>query len=407
MVCSNCGDGKHNIVTCPKLRDVSIDEMMESQTGEADHSTSSQGDTKRRGLRESPRTPVTDAEKVAKLRSMSYKMSPNACVPPMPGHDVGEILSAVEGGPAQTASAGAPPKTQDPGAAGAADGSDTEGLKSMMNNMMAMMKNLSTDMQSVSSRIDESNNKAQKAVDIAEKTETKVKEMQESAITKKDVQDMIDQSISDEIDKKLRVFNQQPQAPTPGVTTPSSLIVGGLEGSSFEAAAIWVKGILEKMKSPTPIETYTKGDAFKGLLWLRFGTAGGAKEALTAMKDTISKNPSNKAWCNYDLPIEQRVSNSFLFGLKAQLVAWKLPKKYLNIDPDRNVMQVRTGGKDKDIVRAWVDNDTFQIKWLAEEWAEWTELQQSPELTAMTSKAHEKLSSSRAQTSKGVGKGPQ
>jgi hypothetical protein len=70
-------------------------------------------------------------------------------------------------------------------------------------------------------------------------------------------------------------------------------------------------------------------------------------------------------------------------------------------------MQVRTGGKDKDLVRAWVDNDTFQIKWLAEEWAEGTELQQSPELTAMTSKAHEKLSSSRAQTSKGVGKGPQ
>ena len=63
-----------------------------------------------------------------------------------------------------------------------------------------------------------------------------------------------------------------------------------------------------------------KGDSFKGMFWLRFATPLDAMNALAVIKNAFQNEPSNMARCNFDLSIEERVVNGFLFGLKSLLV---------------------------------------------------------------------------------------
>ena len=68
-------------------------------------------------------------------------------------------------------------------------------------------------------------------MDIAEKIDAEVNEMQDSAFTKKVVQNMIDQSILDEIGNKLWTSVPQAEAPTTG-SAAKSVISIGLEKST-------------------------------------------------------------------------------------------------------------------------------------------------------------------------------
>jgi hypothetical protein len=363
-------------------------------------------ESSKRGQRDSPRTPAPDESKLAKLRDISTKLSPKPNVPPLPG--AGQASGSATQHDISTPAVNASEIQQTPGMQerpkdkkkNEEDSEGSEEIRVMMNRMMGMLGTLSVDMQSVKSGMAETSAKAQKAVDIAEKTEAQVKEMQSSMVTKEMVQDMINKSISDKIDQNPGSIGSEKKAMTTGPDY-RRLIVGGLSGSSFEAAKIWAKGILEQNRAPKPVDIYAKGD-YKGFIFLRFSTPLDAKDALTAIKDDLSKNSSNTAWCNYDLPIEERVTNSFLFGLKAQLVKWKLSKKYMRVDTENNVFAA--GGKD--VVRASVVGDTFVVEWIAAEWAQWTELQQSAELGGIIAGAKEKLAKSRNETSKGAGKGP-
>ena len=383
MVCGLCGDSGHNTRTCPMGQ-------------EDDHS--------RRGKRESPRTTVTETGRLAILRDISKKLSPKPQLPPLPEFQ-GMVASGSSEGTELTMTAAAEENKKSEFDENKQDGKKPEAdeepdkMKAMMKKMMGMIGKLSDDMLSVSSGIDEAKQTAAKAVAIAEKTDVKVTELQNSCVTKEVVQSMIDKAIADKVEKKISYIDQQKKGAS-DLREYNTVIIGGLECSSLVAAETWAKSKLTQKNAALPTKMYAKGDIFKGFLWLQFDGTEKANDALSAMKEALKND--TEAWCNFDLPIEQRVVNSVLFGMKAQLVAWKLPKKYLNVDTDTDT--ITAGGKD--IVRASVVGDTLSIEWIAADWAQWEELQQSPEIDSIIAKAREKLAQSSKEMGKGAGKGP-
>ena len=84
---------------------------------------------------------------------------------------------------------------------------------------------------------------------------------------------------------------------------------------------------------------------------------------------------------------------------------WKVASnpKCIKVSTDTGTLKV----DGKDVAKAMVEGDEFKIEWLAPEWASWEELQQSKELQEITKTSKDRLASSRANTAKGAGKGPQ
>jgi hypothetical protein len=99
------------------------------------------------------------------------------------------------------------------------------------------------------------------------------------------------------------------------------------------------------------------------------------------------------------MPIEKRVPHGFLLGLWRQLIAWRFPAHFIKVDDS----EIKAGGKP--ILRALVADDGFKIEWLDEVWKTWDLLVNSAEFQELQGAAKEKIEASRAQMSKGVGKG--
>ena len=109
-------------------------------------------------------------------------------------------------------------------------------------------------------------------------------------------------------------------------------------------------------------------------------------------------------WCNYESPVEKRAVNSFLFGLRHQLInKWKIPPKYIKID--KGVPVLKAGGRE--VVRVTVKGVEVVPQWLDQEWENWDELKGSQEFKDIVQKASEKLKASWEDGSKGAGKGQQ
>ena len=271
-------------------------------------------------------------------------------------------------------------------------------MKAMLTQMMQMMGQITTDMGAVKDGLQEAKAKALEAVNAAKQTDARLAEVQGNMLTKPIVREMIDKAITEKIDTHLSNVGRTTGAPAAG--EHATIIVGGIESGSAEAAERWLSAILEP-KVPLPTRCYFKGDDFNGLLWLHFSTPQQASCAVSTLKASFAKASATKTWCNFDFPIEDRAANSFLFGLKAHLVDWKLPKKYLRVDTDRKILTA--GGKE--VVRVAVVGDDLNIAWTSTEWAQWAELQQSTALAGIAAKARAKLAKSRQETGKGAGKG--
>ena len=118
-------------------------------------------------------------------------------------------------------------------------------------------------------------------------------------------------------------------------------------------------------------------------------------------ENATKENKKDNLWCNYELPLEHRVPNSFLFALKRQFVAWKWDEGYFKVDPDLGLM--KAGGKD--ILKAKVINDVLVLDWVDGSWEEWSDLTSSKEFLKLREEASTKLANKKAQTHKGAGKG--
>ena len=192
---------------------------------------------------------------------------------------------------------------------------DEEDMKIMMRKMMGMMGKLTDDVHTMSAGVQEANAKAQQALTMASATDDKVALLQKTSLTKEIVQEMIDKSIEESITKKTSSASQSTGTTVSDIKT---LIIGGIDCVSLEAAKTWISNLLKEKPAPPPVEMYSKGDTFNGLLWLRYHCPRDANNALSVIKGVLPRGSTNKVWANFDLPIEQRVMNTFLFSLKAQ-----------------------------------------------------------------------------------------
>ena len=128
------------------------------------------------------------------------------------------------------------------------------------------------------------------------------------------------------------------------------------------------------------------------MLFAKFVTPVNATSGLKVLTDMFAKENVDKErkewlWGNFDLPLEQRVANSFLFALRRKLVDWKMGEKYIKVDPDLGALTA--GGKP--VVKARTINNVLVLDWADQKWAPWSELQSSDELKDLRQKAADRL----------------
>ena len=76
-----------------------------------------------------------------------------------------------------------------------------------------------------------------------------------------------------------------------------------------------------------PQDIYFKGDAFRGVMFLRFASEWERDKAVKVVKDGWWKAGWNTVWAKPDEPLEVRTVTSFMLGLKRQLVLWGFGRK--------------------------------------------------------------------------------
>ena len=100
-----------------------------------------------------------------------------------------------------------------------------------------------------------------------------------------------------------------------------TVVLGGLGAlDSQEEAEEWLKEKLALLGGPETTETYCKGD-FRGLLFAKFNTKADRDKAVRLLRPRL-RQEGEDVWAKQDLPLERRVAEGFLRGMKNALVEW-------------------------------------------------------------------------------------
>ena len=298
MVCSLCGDGNHNLRTCPLTRD--SEQAKEEST-----------DVSRRGQRDSPRTPNDDQDKLAKLRSISEKLSPSVPVPALPRLDSAGLGSASDkpGGHPEI------PQTAD---------ETLDRIMEMMNNVVvkddleAMKTSLLKEVDdktkvSIATAVDPLRSELhdlKSRVGIMEAAGPSAmgedaNEMKLNVISKGEGAEMIEHAI----EKRLVTGTTKNRH-----SGSSDVLFGGMEASIQQEAEEWIIRKLKELKLEEPADIYFKGNEFTGILYAKFSSPDAAEKLTRAFENGQYTISGKKVWCKKDLPIDIRAPMSFYSG---------------------------------------------------------------------------------------------
>lgn len=362
-MCTICGDEGHNSRTCPSLR---------AEDGDR---------SDKRGQRESPRTPVTEAAKLEKLRGISTKLSPKPAVPPLPQGSANEELAT----PA-SASLGTPVTMEAMPALLAAQLGPITGS---VNRLETDLKEFKTK---VESDIGEVKHAAKSFKEDLDHVKVRLSHVEERGV---------DEAIMHRIDGIEKQISNLKILPVPDKNDLSTAVVGGLEGaSSADAAMSWLKEAMSKTRIDGVVDVYHKckdGD-FNGMIFVKFSSAEQRKAAMIIFNDTKSAFMDNRTYMNKDLPVQQRAKFSFLHNLKKLLAAWG----FENIKFDDTSWILSVGGIP--VIQARTDEFTFKPKWLVDTWGQWEELTKDPKFMELVKAAEAKLKKASQSGTKGKGK---
>ncbi|CAE8592202.1 unnamed protein product, partial [Polarella glacialis] len=177
-------------------------------------------------------------------------------------------------------------------------------------------------------------------------------------------------------------------------------VLGGLVGlASKTGASGWLKDKLSLLSGPQPMETYIKSGEFRGILFARFKDPVDRDMAVTMLRDAGLKHSGNDIWAKEDLPLELRTAKSFLLGLKRVLKSWGFGP--VRADDNFSCLTVGT----ELVVDAGCSDGQFRIKW-NDAWANWQELQTSPDVRNLIQAGTEMMTrSSQNVKGKGAAKG--
>eukprot|EP00959_Pyramimonas_sp_CCMP1952_P150475 3149252-Pyramimonas_sp.AAC.1 len=173
-------------------------------------------------------------------------------------------------------------------------------------------------------------------------------------------------------------------------------VIGGLgDCGDFDTAVQFIKQQIEHHKFPEPVDYFVKGD-FNTIIFTKFGTKDARDRFVNAFGKSQIKHSSNTVWTRADQPIEKRVPESFLFGLRKQFLEWGYSKGEVRVDTTECNLTV---AKDP-VVAVSTVNGAIQISWKGP-WANWRDLTNSAEVRYLTERANDTL----GRATKGNGKG--
>ena len=174
-------------------------------------------------------------------------------------------------------------------------------------------------------------------------------------------------------------------------------VIGGLGHSySLDDADKYIRDQLWWMKGPRIVETYTKGE-FKGLVFAKFSSKAERDAAVMLFRSNKLILGGNAIWAKEDLPLEERIPQSFLFGLKKLMIGWGYEKMAVWVDLSKNQLLVGT-----DIVIALTVEEKELKTDIAKDWQD--DLRKDSDFTKLLDESKEKLRLGGAAT-KGLGKG--
>ena len=178
-------------------------------------------------------------------------------------------------------------------------------------------------------------------------------------------------------------------------------LFGGLDKfGSTEDAAVWMKSKISEAACEVPLDMFDKG-GFNGLVFGKIKSVEARNAAVIAIQRARIQYLGTAIWAKEDLPIEKRIPESFLFGLKKVMLGWKYTTEEVYVDKTDHILSVGVGRTRERIVTATVADGRFMAKW-ATEWEAWTEYSSSAEVQALCKKATETLQRS---ATKGSGRG--
>ena len=338
----------------------------------------------KRGKRDSPRTPAQD-EKLAKLRSISHKMSPNAQLPVLPGEASASMTpaSSVQAG---TAVAQGTPVTMEAMSAL---------LAAQLGPLTGSVNRLEEELNQFKSKVD---------VDIKEVKQSSNRLQEDLSQVKLRIDNVEkrgpDESLANRVKLIEKELSDLKVTPLQGSRDQLTAVVGGLRSaSSADAAKSWLREAMRKANIDF-IDVYDKckDREFNGMLFVKFGSAEKRDAAIKTFNETKNAFADDRSFMNRDKPIQQRTKFTFLLNFKRMLtsVEWK----FQNVSFDEDESEISVAGVP--VLRVAVDGVAFKLVWIDRTWEQWDDLTNDPKFKDLVKAAEDKLA--KASQSKGKGK---
>ena len=345
-----------------------------------------------RGRRDSPRTPG-DAEKLAKLQKLSQRLSPKGETPPLPGFTGAAGQEAVKS------------VTCEDKPATVADISrllDSK-LQPMQNTMESLERKftelsvstetkvdqLRTDvkvettsilsrLQAVEKEIDNAKNKFADAphVDGSNTNAVKIRTIEQQL---QEMKDMREKDKRDDVHSKVA-------------------FVGGLGTDWSESEAKqWLQQKFEGAGALKPSDVYAKGD-FRGFLYAKYETKAMRDTSVERLRRASLTRNGSRVWATEHKPYDQRVPQSFLFGLKRLMVEWGDSPKAVWVNTDAEPYELTCNREP--VVSATVKDGKLEVTYEPD----WEEYLNDPKLTTLRQTCDEQLKKALKYGGKGKGK---
>ena len=218
--------------------------------------------------------------------------------------------------------------------------------------------------------------------DFVSKSSSEISHLQEEILK---LQKQIDQRTAHQQSSNISEYHKR------------TMCVGGLqEFDNRDSAKTWLNYMFMDYGINLPYKMESRDDII-GMLFCSFKTEAERDAAVSAMRMEPMSYMGQSIWAAPSMPLQSRISQSFLFGLKRLLVSWGFRKQSIKVDPDDMSMHV----ENKIVCTASCTNNKLVLNW-EDRWKNWKELHTDVEFVRLLEICRSKLL--RGTASKGKGK---
>eukprot|EP00973_Karenia_brevis_P002607 355575-Karenia_brevis.AAC.1 len=154
---------------------------------------------------------------------------------------------------------------------------------------------------------------------------------------------------------------------------------------------------MASLSLPVPKDKYCKGE-FTSMLFIVFDGEVSRNKAIQGLREAKISRGNGNVWAKADQPLIQRTCESFLFGLRKQLIEWQFDKRALSVDVDTKMIKY-----DGNLICGpTISNGRFFANF-SSTWRNWKEFYDSTEIQSLMAKAQQSLDRGAGAT-KGKGK---